>query len=137
MAFVVRINGEPVGLLESARDRADVSGVMTLESVESIFLEFVETDQEDPAGRWRIGVTGDELIFQRSIGEGSWANPVTLFSLVAQDQDDSVGSHGVGTLLLNGDGWAQLFDQLIFLVESGSPAGIRFLQLIRTALVLA
>lgn len=75
-------NGEPVQIAEgpAADDRTDevieIAGVITAE------LRLTELDQVDPAGRYRLQVSGDQLLIQRA-ASADWATATTLLTITS------------------------------------------------------
>jgi hypothetical protein len=135
MPLEILINGEPIRLADSARERADVEGSFELRAVQSVELRLTEADQKDPAGRYRLLVTSDELLVQRSIEEAGWEKPVTMFKVVSEDSDAATGSHGVGLVAFNEDALDDLLQKLILQVSSGGPVGLRVRELVQLAML--
>lgn len=59
-------NGEGVTIADSAELRANTAPYWEVRGKDSAELRLTEQDQEDPAGRYRIRVEDDTLLFQRA-----------------------------------------------------------------------
>ena len=76
-------NGELVTLAEGPPVEAEVDASWEVRGTASAALYLTESDQTDPAGHYRLQVSGDQLVFQRRASAGSWATPTTLFAIDA------------------------------------------------------
>jgi len=63
---------------EHFRIERDPAGIATLYG-NAPELRIVESDQVDPAGRWRHYATGEEYIFSRATG-AAWASEAIVFN---------------------------------------------------------
>lgn len=73
-------NGEIVTLADSAAERAATAEHLTVEGDASAAIRLAELDQADPAGRYQIIVTGDQLLIQRA-ATANWATFTTLLTV--------------------------------------------------------
>ena len=75
-------NGEVVNVADSALVRDALADYLEVQGDTTASLRLTELDQADPAGRYRLLVTGDRLLFQRA-ATASWATATTLFAIDA------------------------------------------------------
>ena len=122
----IRINGEPIQLADGSFQRSEDEVSYEVEGAETAEYRLTETDQTDPAGRFRFRVTGDALLIQRA-RRAEWAEAKSLIT---------VEEEGV-TLTFSDDGMVELLRQMTMHVQGGSLAGLYFRQLIESVMVAA
>ena len=127
----ILINGEPVELTESQRQRLLETGQYTIEfrGGGSVAVMLTEADQTYPAGRFRVVVEDDTFKLQRvkQQADAAGAEWTEAIDLITGDAD------GVSELHFSDLGLTNLFDVLILEVAQGSPGGLRFLELLDLA----
>ena len=76
----LRVNGEAFSVADSHVQRDAVAVSFEVEGRQSAETRWTELDQEDPKGRYRAKVNGDELVFQRATAP-AWAAAVDIMTL--------------------------------------------------------
>ena len=82
----LRINGEGFTVADSTRQRDATELALEVEGRAAAELRLTELDQVEPAGRYRLRVNGDKVLFQRATtilapGEYLWPGALTLMEL--------------------------------------------------------
>jgi len=124
--MAILINGEPIELVHGSVQRSATEYSHEVEGAETAEYRLTETDQTDPAGRFRFRVTGDALLIQRA-RRAEWAEAKSLIT---------VEEEGV-TLTFSDDGMVELLKQMTMHVQGSSLAGLYFRQLVESVMVAA
>lgn len=83
--MALRINGEIVTIAESAAERASTGYYLEIDGSATVELRLAELDQADPAGRYRLQVSGDGLRVQRSAA-AAWGSATTFAAWATSGQ---------------------------------------------------
>ena len=121
-----RVNGEIISLADSAADRADTGYDFEIEGSATAALMLTEADQVDPAGRYRLIVTGDLLLIQRA-ASGAWATAETLhtFNTVVQSVgDDIVFGFGLPDVRISWDTTDANANELLIQLPAGTAVNV-------------
>ena len=73
----IRFNGEVFSPINGPAAN-NPEGTFELRARDSIFLLLTETGETAPAGRYRVGVSGDRYLVQRDNGSGGWTDLLNL-----------------------------------------------------------
>lgn len=117
--MAIRINGQGVRLAEPY-DHITVEVDNSENQNTEVELRLTNSGQTDPAGRFRLRVTGDTLLFERAL-TANWASAKLLLTL---NSDGAVVEFTDASLV-------DLLEKLLLDVASGGPIGLRFQQLIQ------
>lgn len=100
----VIVNGEEVGIVNSPTYEADQTGKFEIRSDDTIELLLTESGETDPAGRFRIMITGDQMLLQRSAAAGgtSWTTIQTLDGATGTIANFLRGAHALGIVRFAG-----------------------------------
>ena len=99
---MLKVNGEAIALADGPLQRADKSFSWEIEGKETAELILAELDETDPAGRFRLLVEGNQLLFQRATLK-DWGAAETLITMdskgVILDPGLDEMEHYLGVLL--------------------------------------
>lgn len=124
--MALKVNGETIVLAESVSQREDTTFSYEIEGQDTAELRLAELDQTDPAGRYRIRLTGDQLRVERAT-MANWANQRTLLSF-----DDD----GIDSIRLDDDGMADFLEQWLLHMQNGGGVGLLSKVVVETALLM-